>query len=129
MLNETSRLEQQESSRMSRLRSFHSPFQVQVELIYRHSCTDRGYAVVVAPHFQERSHFPSLSSSVAKSGGNVDTSAFACTHVDTSASDSDLLTSLLRHLEPRRDPLHVGLRPAAVPGGQRQRDPDHDHGL
>lgn len=34
-----------------------------------------------------------------------------------------------RHLEPGRHPLHAGVRSAALPGGQRQRDAHHDHGL
>ncbi|XP_010019824.1 PREDICTED: SNF-related serine/threonine-protein kinase-like, partial [Nestor notabilis] len=34
-----------------------------------------------------------------------------------------------RHLEPGGHPLHAGLWPPPFPGGQRQRDPHHDHGL
>lgn len=32
-------------------------------------------------------------------------------------------------MEPGRDPFHAGVWTAALPGGQRQRDPDHDYGL
>ena len=34
-----------------------------------------------------------------------------------------------RHLVPGRHPIHAGVRLCALPGGQRQRDAHHDHGL
>lgn len=32
-------------------------------------------------------------------------------------------------MEPGRDPLHARVRSSPLPGGQRQRDAHHDHGL
>lgn len=54
-----------------------------------------------------------------------------CTHTHTQdpSGINSILLCLCRYLEPGGDPLHAGLRPAALPGGQRQRDADDDHGL